>query len=190
MTTRARLLLLTFAASMSLRSADLAISGVVLDSQTQRPLANARVLLAATTARGEKQEQVTKQDGRFAFSVNQAGKYTLQITKPGYPMQSYQQASFAGISSAIAVRDDQDTSHIVFLAKRGGAISGQVKDEDSEGVGNALVTVFQSRIVDGERKIVYWGQTRADATGKFRILGCCGEAIISAPWAVPGLPIR
>jgi hypothetical protein len=69
------------------------------------------------------------------------------------------------------VRDDQDTSHIVFQANRGGAITGQIKDEDSEPVGNALVTVFQSMMVGGERKIVTRGQVRANADGEFRVPG-------------------
>jgi len=167
------------------------VSGVVVDSRSQRPLANVRVSLAPTTARVEKLEQVTNQEGRFSFLVSQAGKYTLQITKPGYPIQSYRQASFAGISSAIAVRDDQDTSHIVFQASRGGVITGQIKDEDSEPVTNALVTIFQSAIVGGERKILPHGQARADATGNFRVPGLLrGSYYVCAmgrPWFADSL---
>src|ERR1700733_7175156 len=159
-------LLLMFACAFAFMlqgAANYNVSGVVVDSQSQRPLVNVRVALAPTTARVEKLEQVTKQDGRFSFVVSQAGKYSLGITKPGYPAQSYREASFAGVSSAIAVRDDQDTSHIVFHANRGGVISGQIKDEDSEPVNNALVTIFQSAIVGDERKIISRGQERSDS---------------------------
>jgi Carboxypeptidase regulatory-like domain len=145
------------------------VGGVVVDSQSRRPLANARVALAPTTARVQKLEQVTNKDGRFSFVVREAGKYMLQITKPGYPAQSYRRSGIGGLSSAIVVHDGQDTSHIVFDANRGSAITGQIKDEDSEPVGNALVTIFQSAIVGGERKIVVRGQTRANAAGEFRI---------------------
>jgi hypothetical protein len=173
MITRTRLLLaLVFTGAFSLCGAAIYdVSGVVVDSQSQKPLANVRVLLAPVTARVQKLEQVTKQDGRFSFAVSEAGKYTLQITKPGYPMQSYWQASFAGVSSAIAVRDDQDTSHIVFPASRGGVISGQIKDEDSEPVSNAIVTIFQQGVVDGERKIISGRQAQANAAGEFRFAG-------------------
>jgi Carboxypeptidase regulatory-like domain len=171
MTARARLpLTLVFAGGLSLHGAtNYDVSGVVLDSQSQKPLANMRVSLAPATTRVQKLEQVTKQDGRFSFAVSQAGKYTLQASKPGYPVQSYGGAAFTGLSSAIVVRDDQDTSHIVFQAKRGAVISGQIKDEDSEPVGNALVTVFQSMIVGGERKVVMRGQVRANTAGEFRL---------------------
>jgi hypothetical protein len=145
------------------------VSGVVVDSQSQKPVANMRVSLAPAAARVQKLEQVTKQDGRFSFAVNQAGKYSLQVTKPGYPVQSYLSAAFTGLSSAIVVRDDQDTSHIVFQAKRGGVITGQIKDEDSEPAGNAMVTIFQSMIVGGERKVVIRGQVRANAAGEYRL---------------------
>ncbi len=193
MTARGRfLLLLAFAGASSLcAAADYNVSGVVVDSQSQKPLANVRVLLASTTMRVQKLEQVTKQDGRFSFMASVAGKYTLQIAKPGYPLQSYQQASFAGVSSAIAVRDDQDTSHIVFQASRGGVLYGVIKDEDSEPVDNALVTIFQSLIVDGERRILPRGQARANAAGEFRLAGLLrGNYYICAmgrPWFADSL---
>lgn len=161
--------LLALAAAFPLVAADFTVSGVVVDSQSNRPLANARVVLAPTTARVQKFEQVTKQDGRFSFALTQAGKYTLQISKPGYPQQSYRSPEFTGLSSAIAVRADQDTAHIVFPAKRGGVISGQIKDDDSEPVANALVTIFESAILDGEPKILLRGQTRANDAGQFRV---------------------
>jgi Carboxypeptidase regulatory-like domain len=97
------------------------VGGVVVDSRSHAPLANVRVSLAPATARDLKLEQVTKQEGRFSFSIAEPGKYTLQIVKPGYPPQTYRQAGFAGISSAIAVREDQDTRNIVFEASRGGS---------------------------------------------------------------------
>jgi len=147
------------------------VSGIVVDSRSRSPLANARVSLAPTTARESKMEQVTKEDGRFSFTVGEPGKYALSMAKPGYPQQAYKQAGFAGVASAVVVRDGQDTSGLVFEAHRGGVISGLVKDEDSEPVGNALVTVFQSAIVAGDRRIFGRGQTRANASGEFRFSG-------------------
>jgi len=161
--------LILIAAPPLARAADYLVSGVVVDSQSHAPLANVRVSLAPTTARDQKLEQATKQDGRFSFAVKEPGKYALQILKPGYPAQSYKQAGFQELSSAIVVRDDQDTRNIVFEAIRGGAITGQIKDEDSDPVGNALVEVFQLRVVAGERKIVTRQQVRANAMGEFRM---------------------
>jgi hypothetical protein len=144
------------------------VSGVVVDSRSHAPLGNARVSLAPTTARDRKLEQVTGQDGRFSFPVIEPGKYSLAMAKPGYAPQSYKQAGFEAVSSAIVVRDGQDTAHLVFEASRGSVISGLVKDEDSEPVGHALVAIFQSAVAGGERRIVARGQTRANAVGEFR----------------------
>ncbi len=144
------------------------VSGVVVDSRSHKPLSNGRVSLALSAARAQKSEQATKQDGRFTFEVAEPGKYTLQVAKPGYPRQLYKQSMYASVSSAIVVRDDQDTSNIVFEAKHAGAIAGQIKDEDSEPVGNALVAIFESAIVDGERRVITRGQRRANAAGEFR----------------------
>jgi len=145
------------------------VSGIVVDSRSQAPLANMLVSIAPTTARDQKQEQVTKPDGRFAFSAGEPGKYSLRVRKPGYPAQAYRQTGFAGVSSAIVVGDDQDTRNIVFEASRGCAISGLIKDENFEPVGNALVSVFQSTVSAGERKIISRRQARANAAGEFRL---------------------
>ncbi len=178
-------------AAFPLLAGDYRVSGVVVDSQSQKPLANVRVVLAPTTARTTGTELVTKQDGRFTFEVARPGKYTLQVSKAGYPVQSYRSPTFTGLSSAIAVRDDQDTTHIVFAAKRGAAIFGQIQDDDSEAVGNALVTVFQTMIVDGQRKVVLRGQARANAAGRFRLANLLeGDYYVCAmgrPWFADSL---
>ncbi len=165
--TAASLLALVLAEPVLL-AANYAISGVVVDSKSQAPLANVQVSLAPVTARDRKLERVTKQDGRFSFTVNEAGKYTLRIAKPGYPPQSYRQTGFSGVSSAIVAGDDQDTRQIVFQANRGGVLSGQIKDEDSEPVGNALVAIFQAVVQAGEKRLIRRGQTRANGAGEFR----------------------
>jgi Carboxypeptidase regulatory-like domain len=162
------------------------LGGVIVDSLSHRPLPNARVLLALTSSRAEKLEQVTKQDGRFSFTVKQPGKYGLQMTKAGYTAQAYRRSGIGGLSSAIVVRNDQDTGHIVFEANRGAAIVGVIKDENSEPAGGAVVSVFQSSVVGGERKIVPRGQTTANAIGEFRMAGFQpGNYYVSAsgrPW--------
>src|ERR1700722_6377875 len=189
---KALLLALALAGTPSLPgAANYSVNGVVIDSQSQRPLANARVSLAPAIARVQKLELVTKQDGLFSFVVNQAGKYSLEIAKPGYPVQSCQQGGIAGVSSAIVVRDDQDTSHVVFQARRGGVVAGQIKDEDSEPVGNAVVTIFRSMVVGGERKIFMWGQTQANAAGEFRfpnlLRGGYYICAVGRPWFADSL---
>jgi hypothetical protein len=171
MTMRARLLLLVaLGSAISLWGAqNYIVGGVVMDSRTNAPLAHAHVTLASAAARNLKLELFTKQDGRFSFAVNRPGKYSLQMMKPGYPVQSYREAGFAGISSAIVVRDDQNTGHIVFQANRGVTISGQIKDEDSDLVGNARVYILQSQMTGGERRISVRAQATTNAAGEFRV---------------------
>jgi len=166
------LLALAFVLSLPLDGAsDYSVSGVVVDSRSHAPLANTRVSLLPSPARDRKLEQVTKKDGRFSFTVNGPGKYSLTIAKPGYPPQAYKQADLGGVSSAIVVREDQDTGHIVFEARHGNAITGLVRDDDSEPVGNAIVAIFQSAVVGGASKIFSRGQTRANTAGEFRFSG-------------------
>lgn len=144
------------------------VEGVVVDGKSGTAIPHVRVTLASSRHREQKTDLMTGEDGRFSFPVSQEGKYTLQISRPGYPPQLYKQAGFAALSSAIVVRDDQDTRHIVFEAWRGGAITGLVKDEDGEPVAYALVDAFRSRITGGERKLIAQGEMRADSRGEFR----------------------
>lgn len=180
------LLTLVLASGWPLAGADHLVEGVVVDARSHNAVPHVRVVLGSTKNRELKAEMITKQDGRFSFPVSQPGKYTLQINKPGYPPQFYKQAAFLGVETAIVVRDDQDTRHIVFDAWRGGAISGKIKDEDGEPVPYALVDLFQSVVVAGERKVVGTGEIRANAAGEFRFRNLRrGNYYVSAmgrPW--------
>ncbi len=162
------ILTLVCAATVPLGAHGYTIGGVVVDGRTHKVLTNVWVTVTSPVIRDQRLGQTTKGDGRFAFAVEQDGKYSITIRKPGYPPQNYKQAGFDGVSSAIIVREGLDNSNIVFEAYRAGVISGQVKDEDSEPVGNALVTLLESIVTDGERKIVTRGQMRADSNGEYR----------------------
>jgi hypothetical protein len=162
------------------------VAGIVVDSRSQMPVPNMRVSLAATSVQGQKLEQVTKKDGRFSFVVSHAGNYHLQVAKPGYPVQSYLQAGFAALSTAIVVGDGQDDRQLVFQASREGVISGQIQDTSSEPIPDALVAVLQSVVVNGERKIISRGQMRTDVAGGFRfanlLAGDYYICVMGRPW--------
>lgn len=179
-------LFLAFATTCSVGAADYLVEGVVVDARSHNPVPHVRVVLGSTKNRELKAEMFTSEDGRFSFPMSQPGKYTLQINKPGYPPQFYKQAAFLGVETAVVVRDDQDTRHIVFEANRGGAISGKIKDEDGEPVAHALVDLFRSVVAGGERKVIGWGEVRADALGEFRFRNLQrGSYYVSAmgrPW--------
>jgi hypothetical protein len=157
-----------------------------VDARSHAAVPHVRVVLASSKNREQKAEMITAADGRFSIPVSQLGKYTLQINKPGYPPQFYKEAGFSTVETAIVVRDDQDTRHIVFEAWRGGAISGKIKDEDGEPVAFAVVDLFRSMIVGGERKVIGRGEMRANAAGEFRFRDLqCGSYYVSAmgrPW--------
>ena len=59
------------------------ISGVVLDVTSQRPLAEAAVLLRGATLPGE-QTVVTEADGSFEITLLQPGAYTLGVRSEGF----------------------------------------------------------------------------------------------------------
>jgi Carboxypeptidase regulatory-like domain len=144
------------------------VSGVIVDSHTQSPVAHVRVWLLSTTQQEHPLEAITKEDGRFAFVVSDPGKYRIRISKPGYPPQFYLESDFALLSSFVVVGRGLDTSHLVFPAYREGVVSGQVVDEGADPVPGAIVALLQSLITDGERKVILREQMQADSAGEFR----------------------
>jgi hypothetical protein len=149
----------------------LAVSGIVVDSRSHSPLAHMRVVLSPTAAGlSAEQEMLSAADGSFSFRAT-AGKYHLAAGRAGYPLRAYRQSALSSGSSALAVRDGEDTTHLVFEAEKGAVISGAVLDEDSDPVGEALVSLFVSSITDGEPRTQRFRQVFANAAGEFRFAG-------------------
>ena len=177
---------LALACSCSLSAANpYIIGGVVVDSLSHRPLANTRVLLALTTARSEKFEQITKRDGRFSFAVKQAGNIRFRSPKQATPCSLIdvpESADFPVRSSSAMIR----TPPISSSTRPRAAIVGVIKDENSEPAGGAVVSVFQASVVGGERKVAMRGQTTATTIAEFRIANLQhGNYYLSAtgrPW--------
>lgn len=177
---------LVLGGACSLSAAGYMVEGVVVDAKSHAAVPHVRVVLASSKNRDQRAEMITNADGRFSIAVSHPGKYTLEINKPGYPPQYYKEPGFSAVETAVVVRDDQDTRHIVFEAWRGGAISGKIKDEDGEPVAYAVVDLFRSMIVGGERKVIGRGEIRANAVGEFRFRDLqSGSYYVSAmgrPW--------
>ncbi|MFN7995679.1 MAG: carboxypeptidase-like regulatory domain-containing protein [Bryobacteraceae bacterium] len=165
---RVAVLVLALAGASIEGAAEYQVSGIVVDSRSHTPLQRALVSLAPVGQRGRKLEQWTHRDGLFAFTVSEAGKYSLELSKPDTRRRPTSKRHSRVCRALLSSGADQDTAH-VFEAVRGSAISGQILDEDGEPVRNALIAVFKSMVFGGERRVASWGQTRANDAGEFRI---------------------
>jgi hypothetical protein len=117
------------------------ISGTLVDSTNDQPLAHARVAIAPVTDRTAMTTIVTADDGRFVFPGLAAGKYTLTAQRRGYLTQSFNQHD--QFSSSIAVGEGNESSDLVFRLSPEAVISGAVTDEQGEAVAEAQVLLFK-----------------------------------------------
>jgi Carboxypeptidase regulatory-like domain len=121
-------------------SATYKIAGVVVNSVTGAPLAEARVSLVDTQTRKGVTRQTTSKGGRFEFIGLPAGKFSLDGSKRGYISASYEQHE--QYSTAIVTGPELKTDELVLRLDPMAVISGHVRDENGEPVRHAQVTLF------------------------------------------------
>ncbi|MCC7175555.1 MAG: carboxypeptidase regulatory-like domain-containing protein [Bryobacterales bacterium] len=142
------------------------IQGHVIEKQTGRPLARARVALLPLRAEGRGPAPVfTNSAGYFAFPNAPAGAVVLTAERRGYAAATYGQKRWNGPGTPIVLERDG-----VFTAElrlsRLGALSGAVVDENGVGVEAVQVSAYK----DG-RPLRLAGHATSDDRGVFRISG-------------------
>src|SRR5215831_4796846 len=88
------------------------VAGIVVSSQTNHPIAGARVTISNAANPKQAMSMVTSNEGRFEFSGIPAGKYPLQGIAKGFIPAAYdqhEQFSTAIVTGAAGV----DTEHLV-----------------------------------------------------------------------------
>jgi hypothetical protein len=161
-----------------------AISGVVVDSVTGRPLAGARVsvrkLIGAGSTIAPDQSMpgrrvVTDAKGRFVFTgLPAADGFFLDASRFGYSATRYGWTEPDGPSTLrdikqISLADGKWVSGISIPLWRLGAITGRVVDERAEPVVGAAVRVFRTGNIAGQPQLVAGDLTSTDDRGVYRI---------------------
>ena len=150
------------------------MSGRVTRADTGEPIRRARV-----TARAGRGTQVpqgfttsTDAEGRFELVDLPAGRYTLSARKAGFVTLQHGQRRVDEPGTAIQVTARQVLDELDFRLPRGGVISGHIRDEFSEPISEARVSVLTQRYSQGRRELVPAGQGgRTDDRGQFRMYG-------------------
>jgi hypothetical protein len=113
-----------------------AVSGIVLDETTRRPVRGARVALTIGERTGE---TVADFEGRFRFGNPPAGPAVLRAAKPGY----------SGASQRITIPAGEELSGFEALVRRHPVIAGRVVDHRNQPVVGAKVAVVQPWSLQG-----------------------------------------
>ncbi len=160
------------------------IAGLVVNSVTGAPLAEARVSIVDTRTRKSVAQQKTSEGGRFEFDGLPAGKFSLDGSKRGYISASYQQHE--QYSTAIVTGPDLKTEELVLRLNPVALIGGHVRDEVGEPVRHAQVTLFLDNHRGGMSRISRLLAATSDDRGYFDfsslIPGTYFISVSAKPW--------
>jgi hypothetical protein len=139
-----------------------AISGVVVDATSGRPLPNAIVVIGAPGTMPA-QRLLTDAKGRFVVrNIPPSSGYELSATKQGY---------FGGGGTPVAVGEGQWVADRRIALIRHGVIAGTVVDENGEPVVAAPVRLLVRIMIAGHARLASGPLVKTDDRGMYRISG-------------------
>lgn len=164
-----------------------AISGVVVDATTGRPVENAMVSLGVTTGGTIIQSLprvMTDPKGRFLFrDLAPSTKYYIRAARVGYAPSRYGASGPGTPQTRLSDMDIRTTDDIVTVTVaaeqwvsdlqislwRLGSINGRVLDERGEPVVGAAVRAFSTMLVAGRNQFVGSDVVSTDDRGAYRL---------------------
>ena len=167
--------------------ADGAISGVVTDGSTRRPIADAVVSLGSVAKRefpDTQSRQFTDTKGRFVFTDLPDGEsYAITVSKSGYFDSAYGRTTVGSETfSRIALTDGEWFGNANVTMSRPSGISGAVIDERGEPVVGVYVRVLSQVRVAGQTQLAVGPVTTTDDRGMYRIGALMpGRYIVTVP---------
>ncbi len=155
-----------------------AISGVVIDGATERPVAGALVDVIGDDRdrSGSHRRQLTDATGRFVFANLPGGEIPIRASKSGYLDGARASAR------RIVVRDGEWVADVRLSLWRPAAIEGTVRDEGGDPVVRAFVRVLTKIHVVGQDRFVAGRMVLTDDRGRYRLAGLApGQYLVQAP---------
>jgi len=157
------------------------MSGQVVDADSRKPVAGARVILIGMSRETREtlpapQQALTNAKGQFSVEGVPPGRYRLEVQKAGFapPVDGSERRTF-DITSG-------QTISIEIQLRKGGAISGRVVDADGEPLSDISVSALRITAGNRDRAVPMNGQAaQTNDFGDFRIAGLPeGEYVVVA----------
>ena len=170
------------------------IVGRVLDGSTNRPVAGAVVSLdgGAVGPAGPGRSvprALTSSSGQFVFRKVPKGTYQLRATRAGYADGSYGQRRPGGVSGSLKLEDAQRVGDAVILIWKHATISGSVVDEAGEPLIGVQIRAFQRRFTGGRNRLTPAGTTTTDDRGLYRLASLVpGDYLVAFVWREASVP--
>src|SRR5579862_6193 len=139
------------------------ILGVVTDAGHPVPGATVSLGLPAIS------DELTDDQGRFAFVDLPAGSYSIQADKPGYVSSGFGERRPDGQDQSLPLSDGQHVTDVAIQLWKLGAISGTVVDDAGEPVVGAPVQAFWVRTLSDGSVATAASVARTDDRGVYRL---------------------
>jgi Carboxypeptidase regulatory-like domain len=160
------------------------ITGRVVNSMTNAPVAGAYVVINAASASNFSRTVRAGTDGSFAFTQILAGRYVLMARRKGYIEQMFLQHE--QFTTAILVGPSLNSENLVFPLAPEGVISGEVTDEAGEPVQSAKMLLFREDAGNGRHMKRFKEEQNTDEEGRYRFgslpSGDYYLAVSAEPW--------
>lgn len=167
------------AAQQALQAGTGSIAGVVTLSGTGTPVRHAQVTLSGG-GRGGRSITTTDQ-GRFSFIALPAGRFTLNVSKPGYVAIAFGAKKPGRQGTPIQLAEGQAITNANIALPKGGVLTGIVVDEFSEPSPNTPVRAYRFVMQSGQKTLQNAGQAQTDDRGIYRIFQLQpGDYLVSA----------
>jgi hypothetical protein len=144
------------------------ISGIVTLEGKGTGVRHAQVTLTGSELRGQRSVTTTDQ-GRFTFPALPAGRYNVNVSKPGYVSIAFGAKKPGHQGTPIQLADGQTVDNANIALPRGSVLTGVVVDENGEASPNTTVRAYRYVLRNGEKTLQQAGTDQTDDRGIYRI---------------------
>ena len=107
--------------------------------------------------------------GKFRFEGIDAGDYYLKVKRAGFLDETYKPSGPIASEGRLHLTAGQEFPGVEFRLVPQAAVSGKVVDEDSDPVGDAIVTASRSSFASGHRTLIAGDTAQGNDRGEFRL---------------------
>lgn len=162
------------------------IAGRVVDATTGAPLRRAAVTIVLDGRNDVRGMAPTDADGQFLLRLLPAGRYRIEIFKPGYAVMNYGARFPSNPGQIVTVGPNENKSGLIIRLPQLGAITGSVVAPGGGPAKGAMVQAYR-RVY--RRGLMDWspeGGARTNNAGQYRIIHLpAGQYIVSARQSEP-----
>jgi hypothetical protein len=160
--------LLSYASpQQALKSAS--VEGITIELGTRSPLARVKVTLARVEEGGGTATVTTDSDGKFLFQNLPAGRYKIDTNRDGYVPSAVDSHSPDGLPASFVLNSNQEMKDVVIVLAPTGAISGRIRNQSGDPVGNMTVQALSFVYVDGRRILTPFQTVKTNDRGEYRL---------------------